>query len=101
MLTNWSEIENLSDVNLVTDLFIEKIQNRIEQAKTKKKTRFKKRKACISESIIKLCEIKDNLYKIWKDDLQNLEKKRNFTNFANKLKITIDQAKRNMKMTLF
>ena len=101
MLTNWSEIENLSDVNLATDLFIEKIQNCIEQAKTKKKTRFKKRKAWISESIIKLCEIKDNLYKIWKDDLQNLEKKRNFTNFANKLKITIDQAKRNMKMTLF
>ena len=59
MDTNWSEIESLSHVNLATNLLIKKNQYCIEQAKTKKKTRFKKRKACITESIIKLCERKD------------------------------------------
>ena len=93
MQTNWSEIKRCSDVNIATKLLIEKIQECIEKAKTKKKTRFKKRKAWIIEEIIKLCEKKDSLYRIWKEDLQNKEKKNNFTTFSNNLKKTIEQAK--------
>ena len=58
MQTNWSEIERCSDVNIATNLLIEKVQEYIEKAKTKKKNRFKKRKAWITEEIIKLCKKK-------------------------------------------
>ena len=92
-LTNWDEIENLTDVNKATDLFIEKILNCIETSKTRKKNKFRKRKEWITKEIIESCEKNDKLYKIWKTGLANMEKKKTFTDYANKLNATINQAK--------
>ena len=44
MQTNWSEIKRCSDVNIATKLLIEKIQECIEKAKTKKKLDLRKEK---------------------------------------------------------
>ena len=43
MYTNWVEIERCADVNKATNLLIEKIQECIEKAKTKKKPDFEKK----------------------------------------------------------
>lgn len=92
---NWNDIYNETDVNLAVEKFIRKIHFYIEEASTSKKKRVsnRARKEWITTGILKSCRTKNNLYRQSKASPSNLELKRKYVEYKNKLKTMIQLAK--------
>lgn len=95
--TNWNQFL-LLDPNLSTDLIIDGIKNCINKSTTFRKTRKKMlknipRKKWITEAIITSCNTKQQLFRLWKLDPQNLQLKNEYKKYTKILDRVIVDAK--------
>lgn len=90
---NWNEILNLQNTEEALDLLIEKLQkiNRISLKSTPKTQ--KPRNNWITPALVNSVNTKNNLYKAWKNDQSNNEKKFRFLNYEKLLKSLLRTAK--------
>ena len=94
---NWNEISQINDPNIAINILIDKIKTCLSKAeyteKTNKTNNMKPRKDWITMAIMKSCNTKEKLYKIWKKDPNNTRKREEYRKFTNILKNIINKAK--------
>lgn len=90
---NWDEVLNVPDDETVLDLLISKLQN-IHLRSLKQIPRVQRpRNSWITLGLINSVNVKDKLYRIWKNDLNNLTKKDQYLNYEKVLKSLLRSAK--------
>lgn len=98
----WIEVYQVPDINLATTNFIRKLQAYIEKnTQTVRQTRKRyARKTWVTNGILKSITIKNNLYKEYLRDTQNIELKNSYIKYKNNLDKLIKTAKKSFAQNL-
>ena len=90
-------MSQINDPNIAINTLIDKIKTCLSKAeyteKTSKTNNMKPRKDWIIMAIMKSCNTKEKLYKIWKKDPNNTRKREEYRKFTNIPKNIINKAK--------
>ena len=87
---DWSEISQIKDPNSAINNIIDKIKiclSKAEYSKTSKANNARPRKNWITKAIMKSCNTKEKLYKLWKKDPNNTIKREEYKKSNNLLKV--------------
>ena len=94
---NWSELSQINDPNIALNNLIDKIKiclSKDEYTKKPNKTNIMNpRKDWVTKAIVISSKTKEKLYKIWKKDPNNNEKRDEYKKFMNILKDIVNKAK--------
>lgn len=90
--TNWDEVCHLDDVNVAIDTLINKVKKLVKESEYKINNKAKKRKPWITRGLIKSCKTKEKLYKIWRNDRRNSDKKSAYKRYNYHLNILLKKA---------